>query len=908
MEAAAALRSTLLRNVLSAVEQPLDPDRTAAIASLLVGSGLLSAGPDGAQGGLWTPVTELQAKLVEQLLKHLGSKGESACRPGAAVLLGVVCCHCPACVFLAGHGEWASALLDAGKKDADAMASRAAVLHALAQLFTRVQQLLEVPGVRRDASGPAGRTLALATPLFTNPGCRAAALSAARAVLTSLPAVARNHAASLEAAAAALIAAPDVPPPQRSDAARLVALLPRASATEAAAWSTACRRLLLSLHTALDLLGALGGGGGGGEGTGMGGGAGDAGLAARAREQLGIAAGAGAEAEGLLAAAGFGGSGAAAARTDATHVIQVTLALLDGLAALLSGEAGAPVPLPAHAVLLAVMRLSKLEPAALLAPGRTAPSASAQAAVLAALPGLQRCGWGLLALLVRVGRGALMPLGALVSRVLSEQLRRVKAGGAGGLACAMPPSVRAALYDATSAVLQYGGMAAGRSLAVEVSGALVTELYGLSAVQQQAAQQAALYGTGLGGKAGGGGGRSAGMLGGHPPGKKAKGGADPLAGIDLAAAAAVAAAAAPVMTPDDAAAQVAALGLAAALLAAAGPALTSDVRGQIDALCYHVAAVTSEAALKAAAEPNGPAAARAATLAALRVAAARALAASLAAPWPSRHPFLPEGLALLRAGAAGGGAAPGGGLEFAHACSEGLAALEPLLRPRSAAAAAGAGGDARQGGGGGGSMELGRPRLWSILDPVQPQLPPPAAAPAVVAAAEPAAAAAQPAPAKASGKKGAKAEAAATPAAAAAKGNGAAAGKGAAAAVASAGKAGAAAKDGAGAAGKKGNGKGRDAAEPPAMETRGGKRQKTADAKAKAAEGAAAAPAPAPTPAAAAAAPAPAPAVAAAAAAAPAPQRAAAAAAVFGGGDESEDSEGSLPDIDSGDDSGSEDA
>lgn len=75
IEAAASLRCTLIRSVIASLEQPLSPDRTAAVAQLIVGSGLLSAGPDGAQGGLWAPVTELQGKLVEQLLKLVG-KGE----------------------------------------------------------------------------------------------------------------------------------------------------------------------------------------------------------------------------------------------------------------------------------------------------------------------------------------------------------------------------------------------------------------------------------------------------------------------------------------------------------------------------------------------------------------------------------------------------------------------------------------------------------------------------------------------------------------------------------------------------------------------------------------------------------------------------------------------------------------
>ncbi|KXZ55327.1 hypothetical protein GPECTOR_3g46 [Gonium pectorale] len=727
MESAALRCSLLLRNVLPSLEQPLSPDRAAAIAQLLVGSGLLSPGPDGIQGGLWAPVTELQGKLIEQLLKLL-SKAEASFRPGAAVLLGVACRHVATRSFLASYAEWASALLDALRRDT-AAASRAAGLHALSELFTRVQELLDVPGVRREASGPAGRTLQLATPLLADAGCRAAALAAIRAVLTALPAVARNHAAALEAQLAALLAAPATPLPLRCASARAVALLPRAVAADADAWSGLCRRTLLSAHAAVDQL--LHHGGAGGDA-----GSSDGGLGTRAREQLEAAAPAagaapgGAEAEGLLAAAGFPGPAAsgAGARPGVAHALQVLAALLDLLEALLAGGANGPVPVPGHAVLLLVMRLVKVDAPALLAPGRVAPSSSAQAELLAALPALHRSAWRLLRALLRCGRSGLMPLMSLVCRLLSDALRRIKAGGAGGLACSLPAGVRTCLYQATTAALRSGGFAAGRALAAEALGAIITELYGLSAVQQQQQQQAALYGSGAGGM--GKGGRPLGSavgLASPPPAKKAKTGGDPLTALDLSTAAAAAAAVAPVASPEDAAAQAAALAVAEALLQVAGPALPADVRGHLDALAYHMAAVCADGALRAVRETGAAAAARAAELAALRVAATRALIASLAAPWPSRPPFLAEGLALLRSGAAGGG-----GPELAAASCEGLLALEALLRPRAAPpAAAGlfaSGADAAPG------LQLPRPRLWSMLDPVQPQLPAPAPAPAPVPA------------------------------------------------------------------------------------------------------------------------------------------------------------------------------
>lgn len=78
MEAAAALRCALLRGVISSLEQPLSPEQTAAITQQIVGNGLLSTGPDGAQKGIWAPVTELQGKLVEALLKLLAKSDVSS--------------------------------------------------------------------------------------------------------------------------------------------------------------------------------------------------------------------------------------------------------------------------------------------------------------------------------------------------------------------------------------------------------------------------------------------------------------------------------------------------------------------------------------------------------------------------------------------------------------------------------------------------------------------------------------------------------------------------------------------------------------------------------------------------------------------------------------------------------------
>lgn len=75
METAVLVRTSILRNVVASLDQPLNPSGTAAITQQLIDNGVLSAGPDGTQGGAWAAVTELQGKLVEKLLMHL-MKGE----------------------------------------------------------------------------------------------------------------------------------------------------------------------------------------------------------------------------------------------------------------------------------------------------------------------------------------------------------------------------------------------------------------------------------------------------------------------------------------------------------------------------------------------------------------------------------------------------------------------------------------------------------------------------------------------------------------------------------------------------------------------------------------------------------------------------------------------------------------
>lgn len=129
---------------------------------------------------------------------------------------------------------------------------------------------------------------------------------------------------------------------------------------------------------------------------------------------------------------------------------------------------------------------------------------------------------------------------------------------------------------------------------------------------------------------------------------KPKPGADPLLGADLAvAAAAVAAAGAAGGGAQDAALQEAVLETLAGLLRAGGAVLPQEVRVQLDAVAAHAAATAAAAAERQRRSSDASADAVAAA-GRLRLAAARALLASVLAPCGHRPVFLTPALRLFQ--------------------------------------------------------------------------------------------------------------------------------------------------------------------------------------------------------------------------------------------------------------------
>lgn len=118
-------------------------------------------------------------------------------------------------------------------------------------------------------------------------------------------------------------------------------------------------------------------------------------------------------------------------------------------------------------------------PAALLAGGRTPPSAHLATELYCALPGLRLAGYRMLALLCTASpASSMLPLQGLVARMLSGAMRAASSGGGLTLA-AVPPVERTALYRSASALMTKCGLSAGRALQADVLGVLGVELYGV---------------------------------------------------------------------------------------------------------------------------------------------------------------------------------------------------------------------------------------------------------------------------------------------------------------------------------------------------------------------------------------------------------------------------------------------
>ena len=113
---------------------------------------------------------------------------------------------------------------------------------------------------------------------------------------------------------------------------------------------------------------------------------------------------------------------------------------------LLTASYPTPVPIPSQPTLLLIARLIRMDDAAVLASGRVPASASLFADLQAALPALHAAAWQLLGTLLQAAGSGMLPLQASLTRLLCDQLRRVRVGGQAAL-LTMPPQVRACVQN-----------------------------------------------------------------------------------------------------------------------------------------------------------------------------------------------------------------------------------------------------------------------------------------------------------------------------------------------------------------------------------------------------------------------------------------------------------------------------
>mmetsp|Transcript_33644 Transcript_33644/g.74492 ORF Transcript_33644/g.74492 Transcript_33644/m.74492 type:complete len:944 (+) Transcript_33644:69-2900(+) len=694
-----------------------------------------SAASASTSGG---PLTAAVSQWTAAVLKRL-NRDHAGARIAGARLLAATCRSCTTSRLLHSYQAWGSALLDLVKRHAAAGGSssdvRAACFTALAELFNRLLEVVDVPGVRREASPIASKTAgtalgllapqlqpagtqqapaneggtdkapssaepAAAAAALASPALQLAALEAVAAALAALPTSLKGHAPNLEKALADLVAGqaaggaarPAVPGEVRRAAARCLALLPRCLG-DSETWSQQARRALLSAHECLDVVFM---------------GLDDADLAARCREPLQLSSSE--PSPGLLPPVpGVTATAAAAATNGVTAksapplkslrpALDTLAALLGLLERMLVAPYPAPVPVPAGPLLGLCTRMLRMDEGAVVAAGRVPSSSTMFAELCTAMPAVRCTAWGMLSLLHEVARTALAPLVLPAGRLIAEGLRRARARGTAALAAA-GPAERSAMYRSAVRAVQVAGLPLARQLAPEALGAAMVELYGSGAVA------AALEVPGLQQQQQQGAAAAAPSQHSGRPAKKAK-----TSGSDVAVAAAAAAAATGGAvpaggTPADLAAQGHALQLLAAVVQVAGGCLTPELRARYDSLAVHVACCCSDAAAQVSREP-GAGAVAAAAVRALQLQSYRLLQVTLLAPCSHRAPYLSQALSLFRRGCSESSA------ELSSWCTAAVLSCEALLHPRSLPIQA-----VQQFAGMQDMPALAKPRMWSAVQP-----------------------------------------------------------------------------------------------------------------------------------------------------------------------------------------------
>jgi len=595
---------------------------------------------------------------------------------------------------------------------------------AAAELWGRLQQYIDLPAVRREVSSVASKLLQPLLSVLDNSSIpdssQAAALQLLAALLRCIPSSVRPALSSIERLLQQLVlrtaastagsslstAGGSVKQQLLAQAAVCAALLP-AVAGDAAAWSDAARKLMVSSH---DVLGQL-----------------LMGLEGRPLDtqyRSYLATPGATQQQGQQQQSGEGGwlhslpwqqheheqQQSTAQRHQAVPALLLASFGVSALQHLMQQPFAVAVPVPGYSLALLAARLLRFDAAAAVAAGAVPGSSTMYQELLIMQPQLQLAGWQLLHHVV-ARCGQQLQLQGLLLRVVRQGLRSVQLAGPAALR-QQPAAVRCRMYDTAVLLLQATGLAGARAVAAEAMGCVVLELYGRTAAASATARGATGGQQRPAKRARKSGGASGGELGQFDPAAAvAAAGADE--GSRLAAS-----------TAADLQAQAGVLAVLKGLLGAGGQLLPAEVRAHADAVAYHISASAAQLAVQLGQQPGLSAAAAAAggALSALRVAALEALLVSLLVPCSHRPPFLSQAVVLFRQGRSSSDAA------VAAVCQSAAVQVEVLLHPRAAAM-----GGVRQYAGMDGVPALTKPRMWDVFAAEGPAAAGPAGSPAAAA-------------------------------------------------------------------------------------------------------------------------------------------------------------------------------
>ncbi|GAQ90936.1 hypothetical protein KFL_007040040 [Klebsormidium nitens] len=568
---------------------------------------------------------------VDRLSVNLGAPGGA--RWAAACLAGLTCKEIGAERFLALYQGLAGKLV-AMWKEAEGAEVVGAVQAALSDLVGRLGQLADMPGVRREGAGVVAKIVQpLIGALGSSPSQDAAAESLDLLIvsLQSFPSPFRHHSEAVETAVINLllrgpsdITLPNAPP-QVTRAATALALLPVA-AGDAATWSALIHRLLIALNTLL--VPTL------------------SGLESPASFET---------AASLLLPQGspppppLGRFDWSLSNMPTSHLwpptVPVITSILTATRAMLTSAYPVSVPIPVAPILALVARLLNVVGTLFGAGAYDALSGDRQAALLAELPNLQKLALDLAVALLAGAGTHLLPHGEQLAGFVGDVLRRTS-GEVAGMSV-----LRVQAYRAAEETLACLGAGVSLVLAPTLVPHALSDLRHAHRflTQPRTPDAGALHLSDILQPQGGG------STGGRKGGKRRKGGRDGSTGGPVSAEVGA-----------EEAFEVAGGSLRAIekLLAVGGPLIPEKWRTELDAAIFHVAHLAAGGIPRAG---SG----------ALRLAACRALLASVTSPGSHRPPYLPQALAIFRRCRSEIGT-PVGAFST-HA----LLVLEPFLHPRS---------------------------------------------------------------------------------------------------------------------------------------------------------------------------------------------------------------------------------